>query len=97
MATIGRNIANELNVIAVPVSAVDTTGFATPAVFTDEARRVVVVKLCVANAVPPPAIMAKIVVIVGSTSTKVEAMTTKPATVAKGIAIVSNKLSTNGM
>lgn len=96
-ATIGRKIANELNVMAVPVSAVDNTGFPTPAVLTVEAKRVVVVKLWVAKAVPPPAMIAKIVVIVGLISTKVEAMTTNPATVAKGMAIVSNKLSTNGM
>ena len=97
ITTIGRKMANELKVIAVPVSTVETIGFPNPAVFTEDAKRVVVVSPCMAVALPVPAIMAKMVVIVGDRSTKVDAITTKPATAAKGVAMVSNKLSINGI
>lgn len=97
MATMGKNIAKELNIIAVPVSVVETIGFARPAVFTDDANRVNDVIACTPVAVPPPAIKANIQVIIGLTSTIVEAIITVPAIAAKGVAIVSNKLSINGI
>ena len=97
IATTGRKMDSALIPIAVPVSAVETTGFPIPAVFTEEANRVTVVIPCMAEAVPPPAIKANIQVIIGLISTKVEAITTVPAIAAKGVAIVSNKLSINGI
>lgn len=90
-------MAKELNVIAVPVSAVETTGFPNPTVLTDDAKRVVVVIPCITDAEPLPAIIARIVVIVGEISTSVEAIITKPAIAARGVAIVSNKLSIKGI
>lgn len=58
-ASIGKKIANELKVISVPVSAVDTTGLPITPVLTEEAKRVVLVIPCLTVTVPPPAIMAK--------------------------------------
>ena len=95
--TIGKKMDKEVNVIAVPVSALATMGFPNPAVFTDDANRVIVVIPCIAVAVPPPAIMAKIIVNVGEISTKVDAITTNPAIATNGVAMVSNKLSINGI
>ncbi len=93
----GTNIANELNVIAVPVSAVATAGFPNPAVFTDDANLVVVVRPCIAAALPVPAIIASTVVIIGLKSTKVDDIATNPAIAANGAAMVSSILSTNGI
>ena len=97
IATIGKKIANELKVIAVPVSAVETTGFPKPAVFTDEASLVMVVIPCMAVAVPPPAIIANPQVSIGSKCTNVDAIAAVPAIAANGVAIVSKRLSTNGI
>lgn len=49
----------------VPVSTVDTTGLAKPAVDTVEVNRVAPAVLFMAAAVPPPAIIAKAQVITG--------------------------------
>lgn len=90
-------MAKALKVIAVPVSAVETTGFPKPAVFTDDANRVIVVIPCMAVAVPPPAIIANPQVIMGSKCTNVDAIAAVPAIAANGVAIVSKRLSINGI
>ena len=77
----------------VPVSTVDTTGLPKPAVVVVDANRVAPAELFIAAAVPPPAIIAKDQVIIGLKSATVDTITAVPATVANGIAIVSNKLS----
>lgn len=80
-----------------PVSTVETTGFPIPAVETDECNRVAPEAVLIAAAVPPPAIIAKAHVITGLKSVTVETITAVPAIVAKGIAMVSSKLSTKGI
>ena len=97
MASNGKNIAIiDIN-IEEPVSTVDITGFAMPAVVAVDAKRVVLVDPFMAVAVPPPAIIAKAQVIVGLKSLTVATITAVPATAAKGTAIVSNKLSNQGI
>lgn len=83
--------------VAVPVSIVEITELPIPPVVADDVIRVAAVAELMAAAVPPPAIMAKPHVNSGLKSTNVEAITAVPAMEANGIAIVSNKLSTNGM
>lgn len=78
----------------VPVSIVDTTGFAIPPVVAVEANLVVPELLATAAAVPPPAIIAKAQVITGLKSATVDTITAVPAMAAKGMAIVSKALST---
>lgn len=95
--TIGKKIDIVLSANAIPVSAVATIGLPRPAVFTDDAKRVTVVIPCMADAVPPPAIIAKTHVISGLTSMIVDAITTVPAIAASGVAMPSKKLSKNGM
>ena len=68
MPNTGKNIETILNVTAVPVSAVATMGFPNPPVFTVEANLVTVVIPCIAEAVPPPATIAKTHVMSGLTS-----------------------------
>ena len=80
--------------IEVPVSKVETTGFAIPPVVAVDAKRVTLELPATAAAVPPPAMMAKAQVIAGLKSATVETTTAVPAMVANGIATVSNTLST---
>lgn len=80
-----------------PVSIVVTNGFPNPAVETVEVNRVAPEAVLMVAAVPPPAIMANAQVTTGLKSATVDTITAVPATVAKGIAILSNKLSTNGI
>ncbi len=81
----------------VPVSSVVTTGLAKPDVDTVEPKRVTLAELFIAVAVPPPAISAKAHVITGLKSATVDTITAVPAIVAKGIAILSKRLSITGM
>ena len=78
----------------VPVSIVETTGFAIPPVVAVDAKRVAPELPATAAAVPPPAIIAKAQVITGLKSATVETITAVPAIAAKGIAIESKALST---
>ena len=96
-AIIGKKIANTDKKEAAAVSVVETIGFPKPAVFTLEAARVAAVVVDIAAAVPPPAIIAKPQVSIGSKFNIVDAIATVPAIPAKGNEIVSNKLSTNGI
>ena len=82
---------------AVPVSTVDTTGFAKPPVVAVDVRRPAALAPFMALAVPPPAIMASDQVTTGSKLATVDTMTAVPAMAAKGRAILSNALSTHGM
>lgn len=83
--------------IELPVSKVDTTGFAKPPVVAVEAKRVTPELPATAAAVPPPAMMANAQVIAGLKSATVDTITAVPAMVANGIAIESNILSTYGI
>lgn len=97
IASTGIKIEKTDITIDVPVSTVEITGFAIPAVVADDAKRVVLVEPFIAAAVPPPAIIANAQVIAGSKSLTVATITAVPAIAAKGTAIVSNKLSKNGI
>ena len=83
--------------IDVPVSMVEMIGLPNPAVVTDDTALPAPTVLFIAAAVPPPAMMASAHVNTGLKSAIVETITAVPATVAKGTAMVSNKLSTKGM
>ena len=80
-----------------PVSTVATRGFATPPVVAVEVSRSAEVLPLIAAAVPPPAIIANAQVTTGLRSLTVAIIIAVPATAANGIAIVSNKLSNQGM
>ena len=98
MAAIGgTNMEAVLTATAVPVSTVDTMGFASPPVVAEEANLPVALAPLMAVAVPPPAMMAKDQVITGSKSATVDTMTAVPAIPAKGSARPSKALSTHGM
>ena len=97
MAKMAANMGKKIEIIdmtmEVPVSIVETTGFAIPPVVAVEANLVVLEVPATAAAVPPPAIMAKDQVITGLKSATVESIIAVPANAANGIAILSNKLS----
>lgn len=97
MAITGRKIETIAITIDDPVSTVETIGLPIPAVDTDDVSRVAPDALFMTAAVPPPAIIAKAHVITGLKSATVETITAVPAIVASGIAIVSSKLSINGI
>ncbi len=97
MATTGKKIEKTDKVIEVPVSTVEITGFANPPVVAVDVNLVEAETPFIAEAVPPPAIIANDQVMTGDKSAIVDAITVVPATAAKGIAIVSNKLSNQGM
>ena len=92
-ARIGKNIDTMESTSDVPVSTVETTGFAIPAVVAVDVNRVAPEALEMAAAVPPPAIIANAQVMAGPKSATVETITAVPAMTARGTAIVSNRLS----
>jgi hypothetical protein len=96
-ASMGRKIEMTDMTIEVPVSMVETKGFAIPPVVAVEANRVVLELPATAAAVPPPAIIAKDQVTTGLKSAIVESMMAVPAKAASGTAILSNKLSIYGI
>lgn len=93
----GTKIEAVLTATAVPVSNVDTSGFASPPVVAVEVSLPVALAPFIAVAVPPPAIMASDQVTTGSKLATVETITAVPAIPAKGKARPSNTLSTQGM
>ncbi len=95
--TIGKKIAKMEMMIAVPVSIVEIMELPNPAVAKVEVIRVAPTVLFMVAAVPPPAMIAIVQVIIGLKSATVETITAVPASVAKGRAMVSSKLSTNGI
>ena len=97
IANIGKKTATIDKITDVPVSIVETNGFPNPAVETVDPNLVALAELFTAAAVPPPAIIAKAQVTTGLKSATVDTITAIPANVAKGIATVSNKLSTTGI
>lgn len=96
-ANTGKKMETTDITVAVPVSTVDTMGFATPPVVAVDANLAVLDEPEMAAAVPPPAIMAKAQVTTGLKSDTVESMTAVPASAAKGTAMLSSRLSIYGM
>ena len=96
-AIIGANMDAVVTATAVPVSTVATTGLATPPVVAVEVNLPAALAPLMAEAVPPPAIMANDQVMTGSKSAMVETITAVPAMAANGKAMVSSALSTHGM
>ena len=90
-------MAASANSIEIPDSNIEITGFAKPAVATDDASLVLEVELLIAVAVPPPAIIANVHVISGSKLATVDNIIAVPAIAAKGTAIVSRILSIQGI
>ena len=82
---------------AVPVSTVETIGLATPPVVAVEVNLPAALAPLMADAVPPPAIMANDHVTTGSKLATVDTITAVPAMAASGRAIVSKALSTHGI
>ena len=97
IAITGATRANTDITIEVPDSTVETIGLATPPVVAVEASLAELVEDLIAVAVPPPAIIAKDQVTTGSRSAIVDNITAVPAMAAKGTAMVSNKLSNQGI
>ena len=96
-ARAGANIDATETATAVPVSTVEIIGLATPPVVAVEANRPAAPAPLIAVAVPPPAIMAKDQVTIGSKPATVLTITAVPAIAANGTAILSNRLSTQGI
>lgn len=93
----GKKIDNNVMTMDPPVSMVDTTGFASPPVVAVDDSLSNEAFPLIAVAVPPPAIIANAQVNTGFISPIVATTTTVPAIAAIGTAIVSNKLSTQGI
>lgn len=96
-AIMGAKIDAVVTAIAVPVSTVETIGLAAPPVVAVEANLPAAPAPLIAVAVPPPAIIANDQVTTGSKPATVLTITAVPAMAAKGTAILSNRLSTQGM
>lgn len=96
-AKIGAKIDAIETTTAVPVSTVEISGFARPPVVPVEANLPVADAPLIAVAVPPPAIIANDHVTKGSKLAAVATITAVPAIAAKGIAILSKRLSTQGI
>lgn len=94
IAKTGMKIESIDMTIDIPVSIVETTGFAIPPVVAVDAKRVVLALPAIVAAVPPPAIIAKAQEITGLKSAIVDNMIAVPANAAKGTEMVSSKLST---
>lgn len=94
---IGKNIDKILITTDVPVSTVASTGFAIPPVVAVDVSLVAADDVCMAAAVPPPAIIANAQVVVGSNPAMVDTITAVPAMVANGMAIESKILSNQGI
>ncbi len=96
-AKIGAKMEAVVTTKAVPVSTVETMGFANPPVVAVDAKRLVALAPFIAVAVPPPAIIASDQVTTGSRSATVDTMTAVPAMAAKGTAKPSKRWSTHGI
>ena len=96
-ARIGAKIEATVTTAAVPVSTVATTGLAKPPVVAVDANLPVAPAPLIAVAVPPPAMIAKDHVTTGSKLATVDTITAVPAIAANGTAMLSNKLSNQGM
>jgi len=93
----GTNIDAVETATAVPVSTTDTTGLAKPPVVADEVNRPAALAPFIIVAVPPPAIIAKAHVVTGSKPATEDTIAAVPAIPAKGIAMLSKRLSTHGI
>ncbi len=96
-ANIGAKMDAVVTAMAVPVSTVDTIGFAKPPVVAVDVNLLAAPAPLMAVAVPPPAIMANDQVTTGSKLATVETITAVPAIAAKGTAKLSSRLSTQGI
>lgn len=96
-ASIGAKIDAADIATAVPVSTVDTNGFAIPPVVAVDVNLPAADAPFMAVAVPPPAIIAKDQVTTGSKFATVDTITAVPAIAAKGTEIPSKALSTQGI
>jgi len=96
-ATTGKKMDAVETTAAVPVSKVETMGFAIPPVVAVDVSLPAAFAPFIAEAVPPPAIMAKDQVTTGSKLATVDTITAVPAMAARGKDIVSKALSTHGM
>ena len=97
IAKIGKKIETIDIITEVPVSTVETIGFAIPPVVAVEVNLVTLDVPATAAAVPPPAIIAKAQVITGLKSATVDNIIAVPASAANGTDIESNKLSIYGI
>jgi len=95
--TIGRKIETIDIITEVPVSIIETTGFATPPVVNVEVSLVVLDVPATTAAVPPPHIIAKDHVITGLKSATVDNIIAVPASAANGTVTLSNTLSIYGI
>ena len=93
----GKKMEAVETIAAIPVSTVETTGLAIPPVVAVEVNLPAALAPLIAEAVPPPAIMAKDQVTTGSKSAMVETITAVPAIAANGSEMLSNALSTHGI
>lgn len=96
-ATTGKSMAITESEVAIMFSTLETRLFPKPAVDTVDVNLVAPDELLMSDAVPPPAIMAKVQVKTGFKSVTVDTIISVPAMVANGMAIESKALSTTGM
>jgi len=95
-ATTGSNIARVDNENEAPASVVDKTGFAIPQVVVEEVNLNKPVECCIVPANPPPAIIASDHFNKGEKSARTEPITSAPAIIEAGPAMVSKRLSNQG-
>lgn len=96
-AKIGAKIEAVVTTAAVPVSIAEIPGLANPPVVVDEVSLLVAEAPLIAVAVPPPAMIASDQVTTGSRSATVDTITAVPAIAASGMAMLSRRLSTQGI
>ena len=96
-AATGSRIASKDNPNDEPASTVDTTGFANPPVVVVETNLVIVVPLWTIPAAPLPAIIANAHFANGGKPLTTATIRIAPAINAAGIAIVSSRLSNQGI
>ena len=95
--TIGKIMDIRVPRIEAASSPVETTGLARPPVWAVDAPRTNTLEPWTRPAMPPPAIIARVQRKNGETSPTIEAVAIIPATIAAGVAIVSRRLSNQGM
>ncbi len=96
-ANIGKTMAITDIIKAIIFSILANILLPKPAVETVDVNRDTLDVPLIADAVPPPAIIAKVHVNTGLNSEMVETITKVPAIVANGMAMLSKTLSTTGM
>ncbi len=97
MARIGARMESTVPRIEATSSPVETTGLPSPPVEAVDTPRTVTVDPWIKPATPPPAMMARDQRKKGLTSVTIDAVAIVPATMAAGVAIVSSRLSSQGI